>query len=103
MFPQFYNLSLLIFSYYKIVSANGRKLTAGIHDMPHQQIWHYTCSNDFAYLVTVNYVLLYTMTQTNKGYKFNDIWCILLFQFGDHLHGLARIQSRGLLQYVLLA
>jgi hypothetical protein len=63
------------------------------HNMSYQQIRGYTSSDDLrwtcdAYLVTVNCVLLYTMTKASNGYKFDDLWCILLKWFYRKIHGL---------------
>jgi hypothetical protein len=46
MFPQLCNLALHVFSYYRIVSVNGRGLIGGVHDMPRQQIRGYVYSGD---------------------------------------------------------
>jgi hypothetical protein len=64
-------------------------LTGRVHDMPHQQIRGYTYSGDLqwtcdAYLVTVNCVLLCTIIEASKEYKFSDVPYILLYhKIGD--------------------
>jgi hypothetical protein len=72
--------SLALSSFYLLENSpyKCRGIDRWVHNMPCRQIRSSTSSGDLrrtsdAYLVTVNYVLLCTMTKASKRYKFDDV------------------------------